>query len=89
MIEVEIRASTNQSASPVMTNHDDCCDQDYAADYQVDHLNKSTQGDTGVGRSRETEYLVEFLGKVLQQVGNFFMIIVLVFLLPPYKNGII
>lgn len=68
MIEVEIRASTNQSASPVMTNHDDCCDQDYAADYQVDHLNKSTQGDTGVGRSCETEYLVEFLGKVLQQI---------------------
>lgn len=68
-IEVESRASPNQPGSHVMTNEDSSSDQDC--------LNESTYAESGMGRSHETEYLVEFLGKVLQGVCKSFMIIVL------------
>ncbi|KAE8126170.1 hypothetical protein FH972_020914 [Carpinus fangiana] len=60
MIEVENRASPNQPGSHVMTNDDSSSDQDC--------LNESTYAVSGMGRSHETEYLVEFLGKVLQRI---------------------
>jgi hypothetical protein len=69
MIEVENRASSNQPGSHVMTNDDSSSDQDC--------LNESTYAVSGMGRSHETEYFVEFLGKVLQRVCKSFMIIVL------------
>lgn len=69
MIEVENRASPNQPGSHVMTNDDSSSDQDC--------LNESTYAVYAMGRSHETEYLVEFLGKVLQRVCKSFMIIVL------------
>lgn len=77
MIEVERRASTNHSRSPMMTNDDNSADQGCTDDCGVDGPNESRHADSGLGRSRETEYLVEFLGKVLQRVCKFVMIIIL------------
>ncbi|KAG2668551.1 hypothetical protein I3760_15G165800 [Carya illinoinensis] len=68
MIEVERRASTDHSRSPMTTNDDNCADQSCTDDCGVDGLNESRHADSGLGRSRETEYLVEFLGKVLRRI---------------------
>jgi hypothetical protein len=67
MIEVENRSSPVQSGSH--PNDDSSTDQDC--------LNESAYAESGMGRSHETEYLVELLGKVLQRVCKSFMIIVL------------
>ncbi|XP_050277575.1 uncharacterized protein LOC126719066 isoform X2 [Quercus robur] len=67
MIEVERRASTHHSGSPVMTNDDNFTDQECPADSQIDRLNESTNAEPAERRSRETEHL-EILGKVLQRM---------------------
>nr|XP_023924639.1 tetratricopeptide repeat protein 27 homolog [Quercus suber]POE95544.1 tetratricopeptide repeat protein 27 like [Quercus suber] len=67
MIEVERRASTDHSVSPVMINDDNFTDQDCPADSQIDRLNESTNAESVERRSRETEHL-EILGKVLQRM---------------------
>lgn len=91
MIEVERRASTDHSRSPMTTNDDNCADQSCTDDCGVDGLNESRHADSGLGRSRETEYLVEFLGKVLRRVCKFFMVILLLslFNLHVYSNRFI
>lgn len=73
MIEVERRASTDHSGSPVMTNDDNFTDQDCPADSQIDrlNLNESPNAESVERRSRETEHL-EILGKVLQRVFKYF-----------------
>lgn len=67
MVEVERRASTNHSGSPVMTNDDNCTDKNRQADSQIDHLNESIYAVSVESWSRKTEHL-DLLGKVLQRV---------------------
>jgi hypothetical protein len=71
MVEVERRASTNHSGSPVMTNDDNCTDKNRQADSQIDHLNESIYAVSVESWSRKTEHL-DLLGKVLQRVCKYF-----------------
>ncbi|GMY12667.1 tetratricopeptide repeat protein 27 homolog [Fagus crenata] len=67
MVEVERRASTNHSGSPVMTNDDNCTDKNRQADSQIDHLNESIYAVSVESWSRKIEHF-DLLGKVLQRV---------------------
>lgn len=74
---LEERASVRQSA---VTSDDDFSNQT-SPDSLVYSVNKSANTEQTAGKLGENEHLVEFLGKILQQVSNTFMIVTMFYYL--------
>ncbi|KAL7175862.1 hypothetical protein ACSBR2_029439 [Camellia fascicularis] len=68
MLEIEGRALTKHSHSHLATNDHNYTDQIRPADSDVTCANESTDSEVRLAEIRETDYLVEFLGKILQQI---------------------
>ncbi|KAK3003035.1 hypothetical protein RJ639_020194 [Escallonia herrerae] len=66
MQEVEKRAISSHPESALATNNYDCSDQIHVHS-NIDWVGKSTSLDVDLSRTRQTENLVEWLGKILQQ----------------------
>ncbi|KAF5942686.1 hypothetical protein HYC85_020328 [Camellia sinensis] len=68
MLEIEGRSLTKHSHSHLATNDHNYTDQICPADSDVTCANESTDSEVRLAEIRETDYLVEFLGKILQQI---------------------
>ncbi|CAL5417907.1 unnamed protein product [Camellia sinensis] len=68
MLEIEGRSLTKHSNSHLATNDHNYTDQICPADSDVTCANESTDSEVRLAEIRETDYLVEFLGKILQQI---------------------
>ncbi|CAL5348892.1 unnamed protein product [Camellia sinensis] len=68
MLEIEGRSLTKHSHSHLATNNHNYTDQIRPADSDVTCANESTDSEVRLAEIRETDYLVEFLGKILQQI---------------------
>ncbi|KAK2978674.1 hypothetical protein RJ640_029940 [Escallonia rubra] len=66
MQEVEKRALSSHPESALATSNYDCSDQIHV-NSNIDWVGKSTSLDVELSRTRQTENLVEWLGKILQQ----------------------
>ncbi|KAK3030875.1 hypothetical protein RJ639_037225, partial [Escallonia herrerae] len=67
MQEVEKRALSSHPESALATNNYDCSDQIHV-NSNIDWVGKSTSLDVDLSRTRQTENLMEWLGKILQQI---------------------
>ncbi|KAK2965676.1 hypothetical protein RJ640_029941, partial [Escallonia rubra] len=67
MQEVEKRALSSHPESALATSNYDCSDQIHV-NSNIDWVGKSTSLDVELSRARQTENLVEWLGKILQQI---------------------
>lgn len=77
MLEME-RGASSRTSSHSMTRDNHSTNQTCFSDFHDDSINDS---ETQVEWSRETEQLVELLGKILQQVCVFFYVRNLIFVL--------
>ena len=67
-------------------NDDDLSNQT-GPDSLVYSVNTSANAEQTAGKLRENEHLVEFLGKILQQVSNTFMVVVICSIIcSPYRE---
>jgi hypothetical protein len=71
MLEIEERISRRPFKPPSVSDDTSLTTQHCPDDSHNDSINKSEQR-IAVGRSRETEQLVDLLGKILQQVCKYF-----------------
>lgn len=79
--EVERMASNTTS----MTDERSCSNQVCSVDSQVNICNESTNAEPEVRKSRKTEHLLEFLGKVLKQVCLHYYLFICFLMLPRPK----
>ncbi|CAK9187949.1 unnamed protein product [Ilex paraguariensis] len=67
MLEIEARVSASHSPSPVATNNDDFSNHSLA-DSDIHYVKEVTRSEIDLARTRETEHLMELLGKILQRI---------------------
>lgn len=72
MQHLEDRASIKHSKSLTAANINNNCNQACPSDATVKSVNESSYEESTEKTSRETEHLIEFLGKILQQVCKYF-----------------
>lgn len=72
MRELEGRALTMHSEGAVATNNYINANLAYPTDSPVESVNESASEESIVGRSQETEHLMQLFGKILQRVCKFF-----------------